>query len=421
MKEPRKEKLENGVTLVTVPQEGADVTTVMALTRTGSKHETAENNGISHFLEHLCFKGTEKMSCKEVNETLDALGAESNAFTGNEYTGYWAKSAGKHVEKTLSVITDIYANAVVPQEDMDKERGVILEEINMYEDLPQRKVWEVLYEKMYSGQPAGRTILGPKENIKNMSRDEVIDYRNAHYVAEKTFIVVAGYVPENISQMVLDSTQDIRSGKVIQLPETDTKQSEPQTALFKKETDQVHLILGFRSSDMFDDQRYKETLLAGVLGKGMSSRLFQYLRDELGICYYTRAVADPEYGHGQFTISAGVGKERYGEALVGIKKILHDVRQEEVSGTELEKVQEQLRGNMLLGLETSDSLGQYYGFQALYEKKLTTPDEKLKNLLSVTAEDIKEIANKLFVRNNLTLATIGAVDEEEMQKFVTDF
>jgi len=191
-----KKTLKNGMRIITVPVKGNPTVTVMSFVETGSNYETAKLNGLSHFLEHMFFKGTEKRTCHQISEEFDGIGAINNAFTGDEYTAYWAKAHYKHLPKLIDLISDMYLNATLPKEEIEKERGVIIEEINMYEDLPQRRVYDVLLDLMYKNQPAGRSVLGSKENIRRFKRADFLNYRNKHYVAEKTTIIVAGKIDE---------------------------------------------------------------------------------------------------------------------------------------------------------------------------------------------------------------------------------
>lgn len=189
--------LKNGLRVITVPMEKSPTVTVFVLVEAGSEYEEKEENGLSHFLEHMCFKGTKRRpNCSDLSQELDEIGAVYNAFTSNEYTGYYAKAQFDQVDKILDIVSDMYLNPILPQAEIEKERGVIIEEINMYEDLPQRKVQNVLSDLVYGDQPAGRTILGPKENINKFNREDFLNYRAKHYVAEATTLIVAGNFSE---------------------------------------------------------------------------------------------------------------------------------------------------------------------------------------------------------------------------------
>lgn len=217
----KKKTLKNGLRIITVPVKGNPSVTVLVMVSTGSNYETKEENGLSHFLEHMCFKGTPtRKTALDISLEVDSLGAENNAFTNNEYTGYYAKAEKKHFKKLLNIVSDIYLNPTIPTEELEKERGVILQEISMYEDLPQRKVQEVFDELLYGDTPAGRSILGPKENIKRFTREDFLKYKSKHYVAEGTVVVVAGdvsdkQVEEEVSKLFksIPTSKKNRNGK----------------------------------------------------------------------------------------------------------------------------------------------------------------------------------------------------------------
>jgi len=406
-----KKTLKNGLRIITVPVKGNSTVTVMAFVETGSNYETKKINGLSHFLEHMFFKGTETRTSHEVSEELDGVGAVNNAFTGDEYTAYWAKAHSKHLPKILDVISDMYLNSTFPREELEKERGVIIEEINMYEDLPQRKVWDVLQEAMYGdGQPAGRTIIGPKENIKKFKRSDFVNYRKSHYVAGKTIVVVAGKINEKeVQKEVAKAFKNIATSKGGTKQKVKEIQSKPIAKVFKKKTDQTHFVLGFRGYDAKDERQAAVEVLAAVLGKGMSSRLFRKMREELGICYYVRASHDSATDHGLFSVSAGVANNRFDEAIKAIIGLLKEAKEDLVSEKELKKAKEYLLGSTALSLEASDAWAQFYAFQEVLAGKMKTLPEITKEIKEVTADDIQKIAIDLFVPEKANLAVVGNV------------
>lgn len=405
-----KKTLKNGMRIITVPVKGNPTVTVMAFVEAGSNYETQKLNGISHFLEHMFFKGTEKRETKQISEELDGVGAVSNAFTGDEYTAYWAKAHHKHLPKLLDVISDMYLNATLPKEELEKERGVIIEEINMYEDLPQRKVWDVLQELMYEGQPAGRSIIGPKENIRNFKRSDFVNYRKKHYVADKTIVVVAGKVNEKeVQKEVAKAFKTIPVAERVESKKVEDVQKGPQVKVYKKKTDQTHFLLGFRGLQADSKKQATAEVLSAVLGKGMSSRLFKKMRDELGICYYVRADHDPSTDHGVFLVSAGVANDRFDEAVVAITELLKEIKEEKISDKELKKAKEYLLGSTALSLESSDAWAQFYVFQEVLTGKMKTLPETSKEIRTVTAEDVQKLAQELFVSEGANLAVVGNV------------
>jgi predicted Zn-dependent peptidase len=401
--------INNGLRLITVPMKSNQTVTVLVLVEAGSKYEPESINGVSHFLEHMCFKGTTlRPTVADISYDLDSIGSQSNAFTGQEYTGYYAKSHYKKLPQIIDIISDIYLNSTFPEKEIEKEKGVVIEEINMYEDLPQAKVWDVFTSLLYGDQPVGRTVLGTKETIKSLSRKDVINYRRKHYVSSKTTVVVAGKInEEEVKQSIKKAFNGISDSKPTGKKKVKETQTSPQVRVYNKKTDQTHLVLGFRSENLYSKNDLKISLLATILGSGMSSRLFQKLREELGMCYYVRASHSPFTDHGYFTVSAGVGNERAGEAVSAILGEIRKIKEERVTEKELQKAKDFKVGNFSLSLESSDSLAEYYGFQELFKQKVMTPDDVVKKIQSVTADDISEMAKKIFTEEGLNLALVG--------------
>src|SRR3989338_15765 len=239
-------KFDSGLRLVTIPMPATRTATVLVLVGTGSKYETKQINGISHFLEHMMFKGTTKRPDKmDIARELDSIGAEYNAFTSKEYTGYYAKASAKKLDTTTDVVFDIFLNSKLREEDIAVEKGVIVEEINMYRDLPQRYVGELFEKLLYGDQPAGWEIAGEKEVVVGLKRDKFVDYFNSHYVAENTIVAVAGNVePEEVKKKVENYFKTIRHGKTIGKLVVNEKQEKPELVVSYKKTDQTHFILG---------------------------------------------------------------------------------------------------------------------------------------------------------------------------------
>ncbi len=405
--------LKNGLRIVTVPMRSNQTVTVLVLVEAGSKYEPKEINGISHFLEHLCFKGTNKRpKAADISYALDSIGSQSNAFTGQEYTGYYAKSHHKNLSDIVDVISDIYINSTFPREELEKEKGVVIEEINMYEDLPHTKVWDVFTDLLYGDQPAGRTILGSKKAVLSIDRKDVVNYRKKHYVAQGTVVVVAGKFDEKkVKKEVARAFSDISLSKKHKKPKVQEKQSTPQIRVHKKKTDQTHIALGFRSEHMHSPDRWPLSVLSAILGGGMSSRLFQKLREELGLCYYVRASQNSYTDHGHFAISAGTGHDRAFEAIEAMLEEVRKISTTKVGERELKKAKRFVLGNFSLGLESSDELADYYGFQVLFKKKVLLPDEVSQSIQKVNAEDVLRVARKIFRENRLNLALVGPIDK----------
>ena len=415
--------LDNRLRLLLIPQEGAKTVTVLVLVEAGSKYEIKELNGLSHFLEHMCFKGTKKRPKSiDISSELDQIGAEYNAFTGQEMTGYFAKAQAKNFETLTDVISDLYLNPVFDPREIDTERGVIIEEINMYEDTPQRRVQELFISLLYKDQPAGWDIAGRKEVIKKISREDFLKYRQDHYVASAALIVVAGAFDEKetieiIKEKFAEISQGVKKEKAV----TAESQTEPEILSRQKTTDQTHLVLGARAFDIFDKRKYALQVLTDILGGGMSSRLFQKIRGELGAVYYIGASEDLFTDHGFFSVSAGVDHNKLEIVADTIIKELKRIKEEKVSDKELSRVKDHLIGGLILNLETSDELASFYGGQEIITKEILTPENIFKKINQVTEKDIIELANDIFINEKLNLAVIGPENFKPKLQPLLDF
>lgn len=409
--------------MLAVPMADNPTVTVLVLVETGSKYEVKEKSGLSHFLEHMCFKGTTtRPNTSDLSIELDTLGCEYNAFTGQEFTGYYAKGKAGDFEHLLDVVSDLYLNPLLKEDEIEKEKGVIVDEINMYDDLPTQKVHEVWMDLLYGDQPAGWSILGKRDIVRGMNRKDFLAYRKAHYVAGATTVIVAGNVDQarafkEIAKKFKGITEHKKAGK----KKTRDTQAEPKVAVHFKETDQTHFVLGVRSFPVYDNRNPIISVLSGVLGSGMSSRLFRKIRDEMGVGYYVRAGNSAFTDHGYFSASAGVANDRVDEVVRAVMDEFKKLKQDLVSPDELAKVKEHLVGMMYLGLESSSELAEYYGVQEVLRRDLRTPKEKEKLIRAVTAEDVRKMARKLFVEKNLNLALIGPFKDGENLKKLLKF
>ena len=405
----RKKVLPNGMRLILVPKADSFTTTVAVSVEAGSKYETKDINGLSHFLEHMCFKGTKKRPrAIDISSELDGMGASYNAFTAQEMTSYYVKARNESLDKVLDVIADMYLNPVFDENEIEKERGVIIEEINMYEDTPQRRVQEFFMQLVYGDQPAGWDIAGRKEVIRKLTRGDFIKYREAHYVGRATTVVVAGgFEGENIDDKIEKYFSSISKGEKSPKAAVREEQAKPAELIKHKDSDQTHLVLGFRAFDAFDERRFALDVLADILGGGMSSRLFQKIREELGAAYYVRAGTDFYSDHGLISMSAGVDHKKM-EAVIGAAlEEFARFRNEEVGEEELGRAKEHLVGQLFLSLETSDELGFYYALQEIQKLPIMTPEELAVKIKAVTPGEIKGVANDLFRNEGLNLAVIG--------------
>lgn len=414
MIKPIKKVLKSGLRVVVVPMKESPTVTMFVLVEAGSKYETKEVNGISHFLEHTMFKGTKKRKALDISRELDALGSMSNAFTWYEYTGYHAKARNKNFSKITDVISDIYLNSELPEVEIEKEKGVIKAEIDMYKDLPQKNVQMLLTELMYGDQPAGWSILGTRENIEKIKRNDFIEYRKKHYVAEKTVVVVAGNINQkDVFKEIQEKFSQINTEKGKGKKKTIEKQIKAKILIKEKNTEQTHFVIGFRTFDSKNKKIPVVKLLATILGGGLSSRLSEKLREELGVAYYVASTNISQSDVGNFRIFAGIDTKRVDEVLVAIAKELKKIKTEIVLEKELNKAKEYLIGNMHMDLESSDSIAEWYGEKEITHLKLETPEEEAKKIKKVTAKDVQNIAKKIFQNKKMNLAVIGPIKKDK--------
>ncbi|MBI2623428.1 MAG: insulinase family protein [Candidatus Liptonbacteria bacterium] len=406
---PKKIILSNGIRVILVPQPQSVAATVLILVEAGSEYESKRVNGISHFLEHLVFKGTEKRPhVGQIAEELDALGAEYNAFTGQEYTGYWAKAEHRKLPRIFELISDLYLHPIFNPQEIEKERGVIIEEINMYEDTPMRRAQELFGRALYGDQPAGWDIAGEKENIRRITRDEVIRYRAAHYVPGATVVVVAGNFDAAWAAGEIRSTFGaLALGTKARKPATRVGKPATRALVKFKKSDQTHLVLGAPACTIFDAARYPLEVLANVVGGGMSSRLFRKIREELGAAYYVRAGVELFADHGHFAVSVGADHAKVPVVMKAILEEFARAGRELVGAKELLKAKDHLIGGLFLGVETSDELASFYGGQEIITKKLESPEEVARRVRAVTAEDVRRAARKCIRGAHLSLSAIG--------------
>ena len=401
----------NGLRVITIPRPESLTATVLVLVETGSKYEKKKQSGISHFLEHMCFKGTKKRPrAIDITGELDALGARSNAFTTHEFTGYFAKVDPEHLSRAIDIVSDIYLNQVFRESEIKKERGVIIEEINMYQDDPKRKIYDNFTKLLYGDQPAGWDVAGTKETVSRLSRKDFIQYRHAHYVAEATVIVVAGKFNEReIIPFLKRSFASINTRKKEGKLPIDDSQRRPAISIEFKASDQTHLLFGVRAFPVADPRVSALEVLAAVLGGGMSSRLFQRIRDVMGAAYYVRAMTDLLTDHGYLAVATGSDTKRAQDVLRAIVDECKKLTRTLVGTRELARAKEYLVGRLSLGLETTDEITGFYGEQEVLRRPLRSPETEIARIRAVSAQQVREVARAIFRSERLNLALIGPI------------
>ena len=417
----KKTTLKNGLRIITVPQKNTQSLTVLVLVGTGSKYEKKEISGISHFLEHMYFKGTKKRpSTIAITETLDKVGGIYNAFTAEEYTGYFAKVAASHFDLSLDWVSDIFLNSTLPEKEVEKEKGVIVEEINMIYDNPISYVQTLWPKLLYGDQPAGWDIAGTKGSVSNINRELLVNYMKSQYVASNTIISVAGKIEENsVIKKIKKCFSKIKTTKPKKKAKILEEQEKPEALLRFRQTDQTHLCLGVRAFNLFHPKRYVQELLAVILGGMMSSRLFEEIRSKLGIAYYINTNSETNPDTGFLFTQAGLDNKNVEKGILTILKEYKKISQKMVSFSELKKAKDYLKGKTTLLLESSDAQASFYAGQELLEKKILTPKEIFAKINKVTQDDILEVAKEIFKPEKLNLALIGPFkDKERFQRLL---
>ncbi|OGZ33231.1 MAG: hypothetical protein A3I88_01260 [Candidatus Portnoybacteria bacterium RIFCSPLOWO2_12_FULL_39_9] len=405
----KKTFLKNGLRIITAPMEGTQTVTVLVLVGTGSKYETKEINGLSHFLEHMFFKGTKKRpNTLALAETLDRVGGEYNAFTSQEMTGYWTKVDAGHLDLALDWVSDIFLNSKLKEKEIEKERGVILEELNMYLDTPIKYVGDLWTDLLYGDQPAGWRVIGTKEAIKSVKRPWFVNYLKEHYLAKNTLITVAGKIDSNDTIKKIEKYfSKIKLGQPKTKLKVKEKQSRPEVLVHYKKTDQTHLYLGVRGYNIFHPDKYALGILATILGGYMSSRLWIRVREREGLGYYIRTGAETDTDSGYLATRAGIDNQRVDRAIKLILDEYKRIREKKVGLQELKKAKDNIKGGTLLEMESSDAQASFFAGQEILTKEILTLEEKFAKIDKVTSDDILRVAKDIFRPEKLNLALIG--------------
>src|SRR3990167_3322055 len=404
-----KTTLKNGLTLITVPMPHLDSVTTLVAVGAGSRFETRNINGISHFLEHMFFKGSRKYPTAEGISTLvDGIGAVNNAATDKEVTYYWIKSSGKHVELSTDILSSMIKESLLSGEEVEREKGVIVEELRMYRDNPSRYVWE-LYERLQFGdQPLGWDIGGDEKTINSLNREDFVKYMDSLYSPSNMALVYVGKLPKNINELAKKYFSDLpKRSEFKPKAYKSEKQIKPRVDVYYKKTDQANLVLGVEGFDRYSPKRYAAKILGTILGEGISSRLFLQVRERRGLAYHVSAGLNSYKDIGTFTVYGGVKLEKIIEGLEVIKAELERVVAEKVTEDELKKAKEMIRGRLALRSESTNFLAEFFGIEFILDRKIETFEEYLKNIDKVSIKDVQDVARELFQKSKFNLQIIG--------------
>ncbi|MFZ2975554.1 MAG: pitrilysin family protein [Candidatus Moraniibacteriota bacterium] len=414
----KKTTLKNGLKIITAPMRETQTVTVMVMIGVGSRYESEKEAGLSHFIEHMFFKGTKKRpTTLMISEELESIGGEFNAFTAKDKTMYYVKVDAKHIETAMDVLSDMYLNSKLETVEIEKEKGTIVQELNMYEDLPMRKVEEVFEEMLYPKNSLGREIVGSKKTINSFKRQDFVGFMKKFYVANDTAVSVAGNFNEKkIVERIGKYFSKMPKGKKIKISSVKEEQKKPEVKIKFKKTDQTHLVLGVRAYKRNHKDRYALALMSIILGGGMSSRLFIEVREKRGLTYYVRTGIETYEDAGYVSTSAGVEHKNLEEAVRVILTEYKKIAEEKVSEKELQKAKDFVKGRAVMGMESSDEVAMFFVDQEVSNGKISTLEEKFKLIDKVSIDDILRVAKDVFRQNRLNLAVIGPHKNSEKLK-----
>ena len=404
--------LPSGLRILLVPIEGAKSVTVLGIVKTGSRYETPKEEGLAHFYEHMLFKGTQKYPTKrDLALAVDKIGAEYNGATSQEYTFYYVKGAAKDLDIGLDIVSQLLVYPLLEQREIEVERGVILEELHMYEDIPHFKAEMELFKLLYPQHPLGKSGIGFPKTINSFQSNDFLAFKKRFYTGDKTVVVITGKMKSRgeMKKKVEHYFAGIKKGKEATFKPVESL-GRRKVSKVKRQTDQVHLALGVRALSRLDQQKFAQALLNIILGQGMSSRLFQRIREQEGLCYSIKSGVEPFQDTGVLTVEAGLNKKRVNEAIERIKKELFLISKEKVSDDELAKAKSYFQGQLALGFENSYQQAIFYGKQALLEENIKGPGDLLKKVKKVDKSSILSIGKELFFPENIRLALVGGED-----------
>ncbi len=410
----QRETLPNGLRILTAPMDHAQSVTCFIMLAAGSRYETEDTNGIAHFSEHMFFKGTERRpTARDIAGEIDSIGGEFNAFTGKEYTGYYVKCAAEHRDVALDVLVDMLRHSKFDPEEIEREKGVIIEEMNMYFDTPRDSIGGVYESLLFGDQPLGWDIVGRKETIRDATHDTFRQYIDHWYRPSRMVVGLGGKVGEGLHERIEELLGDLKDIPGADGPAPAAPFANGRVRLKTKESDQAHLILGLPSYPIDHPDRYALSMVATVLGGGMSSRLFTEVRERRGLGYYVFGVNHSYTDAGTLYSQAGVDIARIDEAVTTIVSELRRIADEPVPPAELEKARNFSKGRFVLQLESPQGLIMFGVRREVLEDGAVEPEEVLAGIEAVTAEDVQRVAQDVIRGNALRLAVVGPFDDAD--------
>ena len=414
--------LKNGLRILSVPMQKRDSSAVAVWVKAGGRFEQKRLSGVSHFLEHLVFKGTKKRGTRQIKEEIEGVGGLLNAFTSEESTCYFAKLLKEHYPKALDVLSDMALNATLPIEELEKERTVIVEEIMMYRDLPSHQVQDFMGEMLWPNQPLGRSLAGTPDTVTRMKRREIMKYKKSYYHPGNILVTVSGDIEHD---RIVEGAENIyskyKSVKTKHFVKAKIEQIKSKTFFFEKKTEQTHLVIGFHGLPRMDKNRYKLSLLHVILGANMSSRLFDEIREKRGLAYAIKTGISAYQDTGAFTISAGVDTRKAPETVKVVLRELLKVMKRGVREDELRRAKDYFMSQVYMGMEDTLDHLLWTGEKVLYNNYLPDRADIKRNIEVVTTDDVKEMAKKIFKDSHLNLAVVGPVSEKIQKSIKNNF
>jgi len=381
--------------------------------KAGSRTENDKIAGISHFIEHILFKGTKKRTGNQIKEEIEGVGGILNGFTSEEATCYWIKILNEYIERTFDVLSDMIKNPALKDEDIEKERSVILEEINMYKDIPAKYVYEIFDSILFYKHHLGRPIAGTIDTVKKITKEDMKKYLKKFYNSSNIVISIAGNFSESKVKKLFYKYFNVRKGKESSFDRWEGNGKGPKVKILKKDTEQTHIVLGGIAFSREDRRKYPLSVLNTILGGNMSSRLFNRIREEMGLAYDIRSFTRSYVDTGAFIISAGVNPSNSLKTTKAIIEELIKIRNEGVKEEEIERAKKYIISHTLMELEGNLEYMMFLGEQRLLRKRIIPVKEIVENIKSVSKKDIKEVVEKLFIQGNFHLAMIGPEGDEE--------
>ncbi|WP_130807053.1 M16 family metallopeptidase [Senegalia massiliensis] len=411
-----KTKLSNGIRIITENIPYVNSISIGLWVESGSRYENKDNNGVSHFIEHILFKGTKNRTARDIAEQIDSVGGQMNAFTSKECTCFYIKILDNHIDLAIDILQDMLFNSTFDTNEIEKEKNVIIEEINMYEDAPEEIVHDLLSNTVFKKHPLSLPILGNKESITNLTKELIIDYFKKYYIPENIVISIVGNIDEQNILKTLEKNFGVWKSNKKKLTNKLVSPTIKRNIIYKdKDTEQLHLCLGLEGLKQSSKNIYSLLVLNNIFGGSMSSRLFQKVREDLGIAYSIYSYPSTYKDTGIFTIYAGLNPKH----LVDVSKIIIDeikeIKANIFSEEEIFKSKEQLKGNFILGLENTSSRMSSYGKSELLNSKIETPNEIINSINKVNKSSIREVIDNTFDIDNINIAYVGRLDNKNIK------